>query len=159
MNAPDPQQPKEKTMTCRFIFAAAMSFAVASGTVHAHAEASAVSAISALPIASVAVGASAGGASVAIPAMLSVSGAVFVVKVVEASARGTVCVLERISDGARVSIEIAGRGLAGASLVTGSAVTASVISAGVVLSVAGQAIAFIPNAIGRALLHNEQLTF
>ena len=32
-----------------------------------------------------------------------------------------------------------------------------VIGTGVVLSVAGEAIAFVPNAIGRALLHNERL--
>ena len=46
-----------------------------------------------------------------------------------------------------------------ASLVAGTVVTASVIGAGVVLSAAGEAIAFVPNAIGRALLHNERLTF
>ena len=39
----------------------------------------------------------------------------------------------------------------------GSMVTCSVIGTGVVLSVAGEAIAFVPNAIGRALLHNERL--
>ena len=33
------------------------------------------------------------------------------------------------------------------------------LSAGWVLSAAGQAIAFIPSEIGRALLHNERLTY
>jgi hypothetical protein len=37
-------------------------------------------------------------------------------------------------------------------------VVVSVVGAGVVLSAAGEAIAFIPNALGRALLHNERLT-
>ena len=39
----------------------------------------------------------------------------------------------------------------------GTVVTCSVIGTGVVLSVAGEAIAFVPNALGRALLHNERL--
>jgi hypothetical protein len=41
---------------------------------------------------------------------------------------------------------------------TGAAVAVSVIGAGTVLSVAGEVIAFIPNEIGKALLHNEQVT-
>jgi hypothetical protein len=110
-------------------------------------------------VASVVVGASAAaGAVVAVPVVLSTAGAALVVKVVEVSARGTVYVLERASDGARASIEVVGKGLAGASVVAGTLVTVSVIGAGVVLSAAGQAIAFIPNELGRALLHNERLT-
>jgi hypothetical protein len=70
-----------------------------------------------------------------------------------------VLVLERASDGARASVEIAGRGVAGASLAVGSVIGCSVIGSGVVLSAAGQAIAFIPNVIGRALLHDEQLSY
>src|SRR6185369_14235534 len=115
--------------------------------------------VSALPLASVVVGASAAaGASLAVPVILSTAGAAFVVKAVEVSAVGTVCVLERASDGARVSVEIAGRGVANASMVAGTVVTVSVIGAGIILSVAGEAIAFLPNALGRALLHNERLT-
>jgi hypothetical protein len=41
----------------------------------------------------------------------------------------------------------------------GSLVMVSVIGAGTVLSAAGEVIAFIPNAIGRALLYNERITF
>ncbi|MES2511734.1 MAG: hypothetical protein V4625_17560 [Pseudomonadota bacterium] len=126
----------------------------------AQAELSAVSALSALPAASVVVGASAAaGALVAVPVVLSTAGAVLVVKTVESTARGTLYLLERISDGARASIEMAGRGGAGASLVVGASVLVSVVAAGTVLSVAGEAIAFIPNALGRALLHNERLTY
>ena len=66
--------------------------------------------------------------------------------------------LERASDGARASVEVAGKGSAGASAVVGGLVTVGVIGAGVVLSVAGEVIAFIPNAMGRALLHNERVT-
>lgn len=138
-----------------FIAGTATSF-----NARAQAELSAVSALSALPVASVAVGASAAaGAIVAVPVVLSTAGAVLVVKAVESTARGTLYVLERASDGARASIEVLGRGMAGASLVAGASVLVSVVAAGTVLSVAGEAIAFIPNALGRALLHNERLTY
>ena len=126
----------------------------------AQSEASALSALSALPVASVVVGASAVAGSVAmLPVALSTAGAVLVVKTVEVTARGTVYVLERASDGARVSVEIVGKGVANVSIAAGTMVTVSVIGAGVVLSAAGEAIAFVPNAIGRALLHNERITY
>lgn len=123
---------------------------------HAHSTASEASLLSALPLASVVV---VGGASVAAPVVLSTAGAVLVVKAVEATARGTLLVLESLSDGAQVSVEVIGSGVAGASYATGALVTVSVIGTGVVLSAAGEAIAFIPNAIGNALLHNERLTY
>jgi hypothetical protein len=37
-------------------------------------------------------------------------------------------------------------------------VVATALSTGWVLSAAGQAIAFVPNEIGRALLYNERIT-
>jgi hypothetical protein len=125
----------------------------------AQSEASALSALSALPLASVVVGAgAASGAVLAVPVVLSTAGAVLVVKTVESTARGTVYVLERASDGAQASVEVVGRGVGGASLVVGASVVVSVVAAGTLLSAAGEAIAFIPNALGRALLHNERLT-
>jgi hypothetical protein len=121
--------------------------------------ASEASALSALPIASViVVGGTASAAAVMLPVALSVSGAVLVVKSVELSARGTLCVLERASDGVQVSVEIAARGAERTSLVVGKTVQVAVIGAGAVLSIAGEAIAFVPNEIGRALLHNERVT-
>ncbi len=128
---------------------------------------SAISTLSALPVASVlvmgsAVGTSAVGASVtalAVPVALSVGGAVLVVKSVELSARGTICVLERTSDGATATIEIAGRISGRIMLRTGQAVEVSVVGAGAVISLAGAAIAFVPSELGRALLHNERLTY
>ncbi len=136
------------------------AFVLASSAAHAQSEASLV--LSAMPIASVVVagaGASAvAGAVVAVPVILSTAGAVLVVKAVESTARGTVYVLERASDGARASIELTGKAVQGTSIVAGTAVTVSVIGAGVVLSALGEAIAFIPNELGRSLLHNERLT-
>ncbi len=143
---------------------AMISWATVPLNAQAQSEASALSAVSALPVASVVVGASAAvsasaGAVVAIPVVLSTAGAVLIVKTVESTARGTVFVLERASDGARTSIEVLGKGIAAASLVTGASVMVTVVSAGVILSAGGEAIAFIPNALGRALLHNERLTY
>jgi hypothetical protein len=128
---------------------------------YAQSEASIV--LSMLPVASVLVtgiGAStAAGASVAAPVILSTAGAVFVVKVVEVTARGTVYVLERASDGARVSVEILGKGVKASAVGVGATVAVSVIGTGMVLSALGEAIAFIPNELGKALLHNERITY
>lgn len=130
------------------------------GAARAQSEASA--ALSTLPVASVMASAGASGAavgaSVAVPVALSTAGAVLVVKGVEVSARGTVYLLERVSDGARVSIEVLGRGASTVGHAVGTAFTVSVIATGVMLSTAAEVIAFIPNAAGRALLHNERIS-
>ena len=162
LTSPSLAAPRWKQALARVLLAAGAMGALALTAVapaHANSEASAV--LSLLPVASVvavAGGASAaGGAVVAVPAALSVTGAALVVKSVEASAAGTLYVLERASDGARVSVEVVGRGVGASAQAVGTTVTSSVIGTGVVLSVAGEALAFVPNAIGRALLHNERL--
>jgi len=136
-----------------FLVAASLALALASSPVRAQSEASLV--LSALPVASVVGGAA---ALSAVPVALTISGAVLVVQTVQVSARGTVIVLERASDGARVSVELSGRTAAAVSVTMGTAVAVSVIGTGVVLSVAGEVLCFIPNELGRALLHNERVT-
>ena len=76
----------------------------------------------------------------------------------KASAIGTVWVLERASDGARATLHFSGHVAQGAALSIGGAVAVTALTSGYVLSAAGNAIAFIPNEIGRALLHNERIT-
>ena len=71
---------------------------------------------------------------------------------------GTVWVLERASDGARATLHFSGHVAQGASLAVGGAVMVTALASGWVLSAAGQAIAFVPNELGRALLHNERIT-
>ncbi len=141
-------------------FAAAMIFAASIVPARAQSEASV--ALSLLPVASVAVtgvaASTAAGALSAAPVILSMAGAVFVIKAVEVTAKGTVYVLERASDGARVSVEILGAGLKSSAIGVGTTVTVSVIGSGIVLSAAGEALAFIPNELGKALLHSERLT-
>ena len=157
-----------KTQFATYLIAAfaMLAGATASFDARAEADASALSTLSALPLASVVVGASAVAGSVAaVPIALSTTGATLVIKTVESTAKGTLYVLERASDAGfvltaprRASVEVVGKGIAGVSMVAGMAVVVSVVAAGVVLSAAGEAIAFIPNALGRALLHNERLT-
>ena len=140
-------------------FMALAGFAI---PLQANAQSQASAALSLLPVASVVGAASVAGdaasAVVAVPAALSVAGSVLTVVAVEASVDGTVYLLERTSDGVRASVNVAGRALNGASTVVGTSVAVSVIGAGIVLSAAGEVLAFIPNVIGRALLHNEKLT-
>ncbi len=117
------------------------------GPVRAHG-ASDASALSALPVA----------VSVAAPVALLSAGAALTVVAVEATSVGTVWVLERASDGARASVTVSGALVGGVSVVAGTAVVVTAFSAGWVLSAAGQAICFIPNEIGKALLYNERVT-
>lgn len=150
---------QSKFATVLIAACAVFSGASASFNAQAQSEVSALSALSAMPIASV-VGAASVGAStvVAVPLALSTAGAVLVVQSVAIVGASTVYVLKSVSDGAVVSVEILGRGASGASLAVGTVATVSVIGAGTLLSVAGEVIAFIPNALGRALMHNERVT-
>lgn len=138
--------------TPRFAFASFVALALAVGgatPVHAHGTtASDASALSMLPVA----------VSVAAPAIFLSAGTLLTVAAVEASADGTVWVLERASDGARASVTLGARAAGGLSVAVGTAVTVSAFSAGWVLSAAGKALAFIPNELGAALLYNERVT-
>ncbi len=102
------------------------------------------SALSLLPVA----------VSVAVPAAVLSTGAVLTVVAVDASARGTVWMLERASDGARMSVDIVGH----ASLGVGALVMVTALSTGWVLSQAGRAVLFVPNEIGASLMYNERVT-
>ena len=114
----------------------------------AQSEVSAVSALSTLPIA----------VSIAAPVMILSAGVTLTVVAVEASATGAVWVLERASDGARASVRLGAHAAGALSVATGTVVVVTAVSTGWVLSAASQAIAFIPNEIGAALLYNERVT-
>ena len=121
----------------------------ASGTVRAHRDAaSEPSVLSGMSIA----------VSVMAPAGLVMAGAAFTVVAVTAAAEGTLWVLERASDGARISVTLSVAGSGAISLAAGTVVEVVACSTGWVLSAAGKAIAFIPNELGRALLYNERVT-
>lgn len=114
----------------------------------AHNEASEASALSALPVA----------VSVAAPSMVLSAGVVLTVVSVQVVAGATVWVVQRASDGARMVIRWGSQAAGVASVALGTAVTVTAISAGYILSAAGQAIAFVPNALGASLLYNERFT-
>jgi len=117
---------------------------------HANAQSSIseASALSALPIA----------VSVAAPVALISTGAALTVVSVEVTATGVVWILERSADGMRASVRLVGQGAANASVAAGTVIVATALSTGWVLAAAGEAIAFIPNELGRALLYNERIT-
>lgn len=132
----------------RSSFAAAVLLAsLARGEAHPSGVSDA-SALSMLPIA----------VSVAAPVAILSAGATLSVVAIEATSAGTVWLLERASDGARASVTLGAQAAGGLSVAAGTVVVVSAFSAGWVLSEAGKAIAYIPNEIGAALLHNERLT-
>lgn len=149
-----------RTFWTHTLLTASLALALAASPARAQSEASLV--LSALPVASVVgvAGSAASGAVAvsALPLALSAGGAVLVVKAVEVTARGTVLVLERVSDGAWASVALSGRAASEVAAGVGSVVAVSVIGTGVLLSVAGEVLCFIPNELGRALLHNERIT-
>ena len=100
----------------------------------------------------------AGAAVSAVPVAFSVVGASLVVKAVEVTASGTIYLLERASDGAQASVRVAGNVASGVVMGVGTVVAVSAIGTGLLLSTAGEILAFIPNELGRALLHNERVT-
>lgn len=117
----------------------------------------------AVPIASIVDGAStlaSEGASavVVLPAALSEAGASLVVLSVTEGAKGSVYLLERAGDGARVSIEIGAEIAGTVALGVGTTIETSAMAAGTLLSVAGAVVALIPTEVGRALTHHEQLS-
>lgn len=136
----------------RFIVAAtcaALLAGAAANPARAHSGLSEASvALSVLPLA----------VSVVAPAVVLSAGIGLTVVAVEVSGKTTVWVLERASDGARTSVTVSGAAVGAASLLVGTAVTVTALSAGWVLSAAGQVIAFVPNELGKALLHNERIT-
>jgi hypothetical protein len=137
-----------RTPSIRNTLAAALLAAQLLSPARAHVNPSDASVLSALPIA----------VSVAAPVTLLSAGAMLSVVAVEATSVGTVWVLERASDGARASVQLSAQAAGGLSVAAGTAVLVTAMSTGWVLSAAGHAIAFIPNEIGSALLHNERVT-
>ena len=91
---------------------------------------------------------------VAAPTMILSGGVMLTVVAVEALAKGSVWIVERVSDGTRASLQLA----SGASAVVGTGVLVTAMSAGWLLSATGQVIAFVPNEIGASLLYNERVT-
>ena len=77
---------------------------------------------------------------------------------VEAASDGTVWVLERASDGMRASVRFTEAAAGTASVALATTVVVAAVSTGWILSAGGRALCFVPNEVGRALLHHERVT-
>lgn len=95
----------------------------------------------------------ASGLSMALPVAISMTGtalvlsggATLVVVSVQATAAGTVWVLQRVSDGARLSVRWSVDGAKAASMVAGTTIEVAALSVGWLLVSGSEAMAFIPN--------------
>lgn len=135
----------------RGLILAPAALLLASTASHAHNGAPAASAASSLslslPVA----------ALVAAPALFLSAGTVLAVTTVEASATGTVWVLRRASDGATASLEFSGEAV-GASLVgVGTMISVTTMASGWLLSVAGEVLCIVPNALGETLFYSQRI--
>ena len=96
--------------------------------------------------------------SVTLPIVLVAGVGAIVVTGVEASAQGTVWIVENVADGVKGSICFAGRLVGTTAVAVGTVIAVTVVATGTVLSAAGHVIAFIPNEIGRSLSYNQRVS-
>ena len=96
--------------------------------------------------------------SVALPVVLVAGVGSIVVTGVEASAEGTVWIVENVADGVKGSICFAGRLAGDASVAVGTVIVVTTVATGMVLSNAGRVIAFVPNEVGRTLSYNQRVS-
>jgi hypothetical protein len=80
-----------------------------------------------------------------------------VIESVVASADTTIIVAKASGEAASVTIELSGKGLQQLGLASGKVLSISATTTGHLLISAGKAIAFIPNEIGKALIHHEKI--
>ena len=132
---------------CRAIPTLVLALAVA-GAAQAQRSSSEVSEASLVPVA----------ISVALPVVLVAGVGSIVVTGVQASAEGTVWVVENVADGVKGSICFAGHVVGGVSVAVGTVITVTAVATGMVLSAAGHVIAFVPNEIGRSLSYNQRVS-
>lgn len=92
--------------------------------------------------------------AVTAPAVLASGVAELTLVSFEVSAEGSMWLLERASDGARVGLTVSGE----VSVSAGAALDVTASGAGWILSAAGEVVAIVPNELGRALLHHERLS-
>ena len=92
-------------------------------------------------------------------ASIFAAGATLVVVSVQITASGTVWVLQRVSDGVRVSVRWTAEGAKAASMAAGTTLQVAAISAGWLLVVGSEPMAFVPNEVGQSLIYSEKLTY
>lgn len=99
-----------------------------------------------------------GSAKVVGGALDSVAGAgSLVVASVETVGDGSVIVLKTAGKASAATVALSGRAARDASLVVGASVEMVALSSGYLLVAAGRVLAFIPNEVGKALLHSSRI--
>lgn len=98
----------------------------------------------------------ASGLVVAGTSALIVSGAQFTVSALEAAGESVVIVMRGASEAATVSVKASANVVGAASVVVGSTVQVVAESLGNALYAGGKLIAFIPNEVGRSLIHQSR---
>jgi hypothetical protein len=96
--------------------------------------------------------------SVSLPVILVAGVGTMVVTGVQASAEGTIWLVENTVNGVRGSIRFAGRAVGAVALAVGTVITITVVGTGLLLSTAGHVLAFIPNETGRTLSFNQRVS-
>lgn len=84
------------------------------------------------------------------------AGSEFRVKAIQASGDGVVLVLQGASGAVETSAKVAGTAVRAASVGVGTSVNVVAQSTGYALLASGFLLAFVPNEIGRALLHHSR---
>jgi len=97
-----------------------------------------------------------GSALVVLGSMSALAGSVnVVVASVETVGESTVIVLQGASDAASATVKLSGQAARGVSVAAGSAVNVVAMASGYALVASGKVLAFIPNEIGKSLLHHS----
>ena len=94
-------------------------------------------------------------ASIALEALPA--GSELVIRSVEVVGERVRVTVASAATGASFVVELAARAARGVVLAAGTVVSVAVVSGGYLLSVAGEALAFVPDAAARALIHHEAL--
>jgi hypothetical protein len=90
--------------------------------------------------------------------LLSVAAAGSVVVVgVQASGEGLVLVLRGAGEAGTATVRLSAQAARGLSIAAGTVLEAVATSTGHVLVLSGKALAFVPNELGKALLHHERV--
>ena len=81
-----------------------------------------------------------------------------VVASVEAAGDASVVVLVGAADASQAALRLSGQVARGAALAVGASVSVVATSTGYLLVAAGKVIAFVPNELGKALLHHSRVS-
>lgn len=90
--------------------------------------------------------------------LLPIVGTAFVVTgIVDGSAAGIEVMLESVKDGSKLALDMSKSAFQASGTVIGATVRASATASGTLLVVSGKVLAFIPNAVGEALLEHSHV--